>query len=79
MVWLPVSLKYVDTDGSILGHIGVENLGEEEALAGKSLLDQNCHKKFGPPFNCSPRSKYFEVLGPLATRFRVRFRVRVGN
>ena len=27
---------------------------------------QICHKKFGPPFNCSPRSKYFEVLGPLA-------------
>ena len=43
----------------------------------------SCHKKFGPPFNCSPGSKYFEVLGPLATRFRVGLGlgggVRVGN
>ena len=43
MVWLPVSLQCVDTDGSILGHVGVEDLGEEEALGwtGREVSTQN--------------------------------------
>ena len=32
MFSLPVSLQSVDTNGSILGHIGVEDLCEEESL-----------------------------------------------
>ena len=32
MVWLPVSLECVDTDGSVLCDVGVEDFGEKEAL-----------------------------------------------
>ena len=32
MIWLPVSLKCVDTDSSILSHVGMEDLSEEEPL-----------------------------------------------
>ena len=30
VLWLPVSFESVDTNGSILGHVGVEDLGQEE-------------------------------------------------
>ena len=43
MVWLPVSLECVNTDGSIFCDIGVEYLGEEEALGwtGRKVSTQN--------------------------------------
>ena len=43
MVRLPVSLECVHTDGSIFGHVGVEDLGEEEALGwtGREVSTQN--------------------------------------
>lgn len=31
MLSLPVSLERVDTDGAILGHVGVEDLGQEKS------------------------------------------------
>ena len=30
LIWFPVSLESVDTDGSIVGYVGMEDLGQEE-------------------------------------------------
>ncbi len=51
VLWLPVSLESVDTNGTILSHIGVEDLGQEETYRAVDMLicrhvNLTCYKWF---------------------------------